>query len=196
LATVVVVAGLASHPPLFDVDPGRASARLERLPWVRRAVVERHWPDSVSVIVTERVAIAAVALHAGGVAIVDGSGRVLAHELEAPAGTVDLEVPETAGRPGSVIGGPALGALAVARGLPALLRSRVRTVIVGAGGEVVLDLGGGLSVTLGPPSELGAKFESLESLLAGTALAGPAVIDLTVPEEPTVSRAPPAGPSS
>jgi cell division protein FtsQ len=192
VATVVEVAGLTRHPPLLDVDAGLAAARLEKLPWVRSAVVERHWPDSVSVVVTERVAVASVALPAGGVAIVDGSGRVLAHESDAPAGTVALVVPHVAGPPGSVLGSTASGALTVARDLPLPLRSRVTTVIAETGEGVVLDLGGGLRAVLGPPSGLGAKFEALESMLAGTRLAGPAVIDLTVPEEPTVSAVPPA----
>ncbi len=189
VATVVAVAGLTRHPPLLDVDPGRATARLEKLPWVQSAVVERHWPDSVSIVVTERVPVAAVALRAGDVAIVDGSGRVLAHGPDAPAGTVALVVPVAAGRPGSVLANVARGALVVARDLPPPLKSRVRTVIVATGGRVVLDLGGGLQATLGPPSGLGAKFEALESLLAGTPLTGPGMIDLTVPEEPTVSAA-------
>ncbi|MGD0320544.1 MAG: FtsQ-type POTRA domain-containing protein [Acidimicrobiales bacterium] len=189
VARVVAVAGLRRHPPLLDVDPGRATSRLEKLPWVQSAVVERHWPDSVSVVVTERVAVAAV-LGAGGVALVDESGRVLEHEPHAPAGIVTLVVPEVAGRPGSVLGGTASGALVVARDLPPLLRSRVTSVTVATGGGVVLDLGDGLRATLGSVSELAAKFEALESLLAGTPLAGPAMIDLTVPEEPTVSAAP------
>jgi hypothetical protein len=44
-AQVVAQAGLASHPPLLDVNAGAAAARLEQLPWVRTAAVRVSWPD-------------------------------------------------------------------------------------------------------------------------------------------------------
>ena len=189
VAKLLSVAGLARHPPLLDVDPGVVSTRLEELPWVARAVVERHWPDSVTVTVTERVPVATVALRAGGVAVIDGSGRVLAHEPDAPPGTVVLGIPEQPGEPGSVLGGQASAALMVARNLPPGLRSSVRGVVA-VGDGVVLDLGGGLQVTLGVPGDLSAKFSALESLLAGKVLAGPAMVDLTIPDEPSVTPIP------
>ena len=52
---------LLDHPPLIDVDPKSVAARVEALPWVAHAVVVRHWPDSVTIIVTERVPLGSVA---------------------------------------------------------------------------------------------------------------------------------------
>jgi len=188
LSAVVRTAGLAGHPPLLDVDPGRASARLAKLPWVRSAVVERRWPDSVIVKVTERVAVAAITRRSGAVAILDSSGRVLADGRDAPAGVVPVVLSVDPGPPGSVLGPSASSALAVICYLPPSLRSQVRSVTEGSGGEMILDLGGGLRADLGSATQLRVKFEALESVLAGANLSGPEVVDLTVPEEPTVSQ--------
>jgi cell division protein FtsQ len=192
VATIEAVAGLSDHPPLVDVDPGLSSERLARLPWVAKAVVERRWPDSVTVTVTERTPVAAVALGSGGVAVVDATGRVLADESRIPAGTVVLDVPVAPGRPGSVLAGSATPALRVVRDLPRLLRPRVTSVTGGRGGAVTLGLAGDLTADLGPAVELGAKFEALESLLAETTLTAGDTVDLAVPYEPTVSQVPPA----
>ncbi|HUC38026.1 MAG TPA: FtsQ-type POTRA domain-containing protein [Acidimicrobiales bacterium] len=189
-ATVEEVAGVARHPPLVDVDPGLASSRLERLPWISVAVVDRVWPDSVRIHVTERVPVATLPSSSGSVALVDGTGRVLADVPSAPGGTVPLSVGEPARSPGSVLGLVARNALSVIVDLPAQLRAQVRGVAAGGPSGVVLDLAGGEQAVLGPRDQLPAKFEALESLIAANALAGPEVVDLTVPNEPTVSPQP------
>ena len=80
---VLQAAGLVGEPPLIDVDPKSVAAHVEALPWVAHAVVVRHWPDSVTILVTERVALGSVARPGGGVALVDASGRVLAWQATA-----------------------------------------------------------------------------------------------------------------
>ena len=70
-STVLAVAGLTGHPPMMDVDAGLASKRLERLPWVEKATLEVNWPDSVTVVVTERVPVATLPAVGGGIALVD-----------------------------------------------------------------------------------------------------------------------------
>lgn len=186
-STVLAVAGLAGHPPMIDVDAGLSSEKIERLAWIDKASVEVRWPDSVTVVVTERVPTATLPAAGGGLAVVDGSGRVLAHLSQPPAGTVALGVPARAGPPGSVIAGQDSSALGVARGLPAALTAQVRSVDAEPGGQVGLTLAGGQQVHLGAPDQLAEKFEALESLLAANVLNGAASVDLTVPDEPIVS---------
>jgi cell division protein FtsQ len=188
-AAVVAAAGLAAAPPLLEVDPGTVAARVERLPWVARADVVRHWPDAVTITVVERVPVALADRH-GGVALVDATGRVLAWPSTAPAGLPILHSSTPAGAPGTVVGPTARAGSAVAAALPPALSGHVVGVSVGTGDTVTLDLGGGVSAALGQPSSLGAKFESLASVLAGVPIQGPAVIDVTVPQEPTVGRSP------
>lgn len=187
---VLQAAGLLDHPPLIDVDPKSAAAHIEKLPWVAHAVVARHWPDSVTITVTERQALGSVARPGGGVAVVDASGRVLAWE-SAPSPGLVLVAPVTPGRPGTVLASSARPALEVASALPPTLAGRVVNVTAGTRGVVSLDLGGGVSAVLGSTAGLEAKLTALASVLAGAHVSPPAVIDVTVPDEPTVGRPPP-----
>jgi cell division protein FtsQ len=188
---VLQAAGLLDAPPLIDVDPKTAAARVERLPWVAHAEVLRHWPDSLTVIVTERVPLGSVARPGGGVALVDASGRVLAWESAAVSGLV-LVAPVTPGPPGTVLAPGARPVLQVAAALSPPLSARVQKVSVDDRGVVRLDLGGGITAVLGSTTGLQAKLVSLATVLAGAHVSAPAVIDVTVPEEPTVGPPPPA----
>ena len=58
---IETAAGVAHHPPLISVDPGPAAARVESLPFIASAQVTRHWPDAVTVHVTERVPVTTMA---------------------------------------------------------------------------------------------------------------------------------------
>jgi cell division protein FtsQ len=184
-APVVAAVGLNGQP-LVDVNPGQVAARVEALPWVAHATVTRHWPDDITVVVTERVPVAAVAGAGGGTMIVDARGRVLAAMASAPPGLVTLVAPVVPGRPGSVLGPGAAPGLAALAAVPASLDGRVQQASVGADGDVTLALSGNLAVTMGPAVELGAKFEALTSVLVDVAPRGPADIDVTVPDAPAV----------
>ncbi len=186
---VLQAAGLVDHPPLIDVDPKATARRVERLPWVAHAVVVRDWPDSVKITVTERVPLGSVARPGGGVALVDATGRVLAWQDDAAPGLV-LAAPVTPGRPGTVLPSAARPALAVASALPATFAGRVQEVAVDARGMVTLELGGRLSAKLGSTQDLQAKLIAVASVLAGAHVSGPAMIDVTVPDEPTVGPPP------
>jgi cell division protein FtsQ len=187
---VLEAAGLLDDPPLIDVDPTTTAAKIERLPWVAHAVVVRHWPVSVTITVTERVALGSIAVPGGGVAVVDASGRVLAWQPSAPPGPI-LVAPVTPGRPGTVLARPARPALRVASALPPSLAGRVLHVTTDAQGMVTLDLGRGLRAVLGSTDGTEAKLTALASVLAGAPVSGPAVIDVTVPDEPTIGPPPP-----
>jgi len=186
----VVAAARVGGSPLVDIDTGASAARVEQLPWVAHATVVRSWPDGVTITVTERVPVAVVDRPGGGVAVVDGSGHVLELAATAPPGLLTLGAVAVPGGPGSVLGPAAGPALAVADALPATLAPGVRRLAVTAGHRVWLDLGGGVSAALGGGAHMGAKLQSLASVLASAHPTGPAVIDVTVPDLPTVG--PPA----
>lgn len=63
---------------LLRFDPRQARARLEQLPWIDTAAVTRVFPNRLSIVVRERGPFA-VWMHEGRHALIDATGRILAH---------------------------------------------------------------------------------------------------------------------
>ena len=189
---------LGSGDPLVRVDSNAVTARLRDLPWVRRATLERRWPQTVVVRVEERAPAAIAPCQAAPEGcMVDSSGRVLAPlsgDVEEAAALPRLAGVPAAGDPGSQLPEVARGPLAVAVALPSALRPLVSGVR-GEGPEVALDLlapGRGASpptVRLGRPERLGEKLTAAATVLARTSANGVAVLDVRVPESPALTRA-------
>jgi cell division protein FtsQ len=188
---ILARAGLLSHPPLIDINEKVAAERIEALPWIKTARITQHWPDSVTVVVTERSAVGAIDppdATAGPTtwAIVDSSGRVLEDTRVRPLGLLTLLVAAAPGAPGSYLSGTDRPALDVASSLPADLSRRVAAVEIEPAGTVNLALAHDLTGVIGLPVDLPAKYAALLSVLSGAALAPGDVIDVSVPQEPTV----------
>jgi len=192
-AAVVAASGLATHPPMINVNPAAVAARVERLAWVGTATVRRQWPDGVVISVTERTPVAIVAASPAAPsgpsdwAEVDATGRVLAESATEPSGLVQLAVPVHPGPPASFLGPSAGPALRVAASLPRAYAAQVVAVAVGSGGQVSLKLTIPVTVDLGTTAQLGAKEEDVAALLAHATLTAGDVIDVSVPESPTVT---------
>jgi cell division protein FtsQ len=65
--------GVTRDTPILAVDPAAARARIERLPWVARAAVERDLPDTVRISLRERTPMARWQ-HRGSVQVLDRTG--------------------------------------------------------------------------------------------------------------------------
>lgn len=189
-AQVVAASGLASRPPLLDVNPAAVSARVQRLPWVKGAAVVRHWPDGVSVQVGVRKPVAVVPGSSGGLVEVDRTGRVLAKVPSAPAGMVTLRAPVEPGAPGTWLAKGALPGLRVAATLPPALGGLVAAVVVQPQDQVDLQLTAPLTVHLGTATDLRQKYEDAASVLASASFSAGEVLDVSIPQSPSV--APPA----
>ena len=88
--------GFGVGASMFDIDTAAARARLERLPWVRRAQVMRLLPSSVQVAVEEREPFAVWQLD-GKLHLVAADGTVLAAAGVEEAGKLPLIVGAGAG---------------------------------------------------------------------------------------------------
>ena len=189
---VLAAAGLATHPPMVDVNTASAARRVEALPWVAHAQVALDWPDGVVVTVSERSPVA-VTPDGTGWAELDASGRVLASVATPPVALPHLVSVRRPGAPGTTLAG-ARPSLAVAAALPVAFKSLVTAVSASPGGAVDIALSNGIGVVFGTATDLPAKFEDVASLLAGAGLASGSVIDVSVPATPLVT--PPKASSS
>jgi cell division protein FtsQ len=188
---VLVASGLSKHPPLVDIDRSEMTRKIEALPWVQTAEIVEHWPDSVTVVVTERKPVAAIDPPPGAHrpatwVLVDGSGRILATVGSRPRGLPALVVVVAPGRPGSYLPAVDQPAVAVASSLPSSIAIKTTSIEILSSGVVTLSLEGRLTVVMGAPVDLPAKYEALASVLAAASVTPGDEIDVTVPQEPTI----------
>src|SRR2546423_6028114 len=187
-AAVLATAHLQhSGRQMIDVDTGSIERKLQALPWVARASVQRHWPQTVRIVITERAPVAAVADQKGW-AMLDGEGRVLDVTSAIPKGVLTLVDVPTAGPPGSDADPAVRSVLTVAATLPADIVSRSVAFGLGDDGQLQLHLKGGGVALLGAARDVPAKILALQTVLARVDLHSVATIDVRVPGAPVVTR--------
>jgi cell division protein FtsQ len=74
---ILAALGVARGTPILSVDLDAAKARLETVPWVRNASIERLLPDTLYVRLTERAPLA-LWQHQGKFDLVDQDGSIIA----------------------------------------------------------------------------------------------------------------------
>ena len=187
-ASIAAVAGLRHRQPMMDVDGGAAARQIRTLPWVEDASVQRMWPGTVQIRITERQAVAQVRAAAGWAAV-DGSGRVLQVAKAAFPSLVRINR-VVAAAPGSSIGRVARPALELALALPPELAAQAASVSIRAGGELTVTLiEDDIAVNFGPATELPAKAQALAALLASAVRTPPIkTIDVSVPSASVLTR--------
>ncbi len=193
--------------PLIDVDGDEVASRVEQLPWVRAAAVARSWNGTVVIDVESRQTLFALAgtvegeyvgVDSDGVQIerlgsdqvadsvvrtqassgADTAGSVIAPVLHGV--TVDIQPGQSA---------PPAAALAInfLLSAPEDVRQMVGSMEA-VDGELSLRLKSGSVAKLGDSRQLGAKYQSLETVLAQVDLACLAAVDVSVPSAPSVTR--------
>lgn len=86
---VLTIAGLNPGEHLWFADVGGAKARLLADPMIKEATVKRIYPDTISIVITERRAAAAI-LSGGTVAIIDAEGCVMEISAQVPEHMVEV----------------------------------------------------------------------------------------------------------
>jgi cell division protein FtsQ len=189
-AAIEAAAGVLRHPPLVNVDPGPAAARVDSLPFIASAQVVRHWPDAVTIAVTERRPVTTMAGPVPAWSTLDGNGRTLAVTPGRPVLPVLIVTSVRGPVPPAPVGGTvapdAAPGLLVARTLPPAFAGQVVSITVVPDSTVSLALTSGLVVQLGTVNDLTAKYEDVAAIIAHAPLRGAHTIDVTVPQSPTV----------
>ncbi|HEY8525907.1 MAG TPA: FtsQ-type POTRA domain-containing protein [Acidimicrobiales bacterium] len=198
-AAVALASGIDRGEAMVGLDTGAIARRVEELPWVESARVERRWPGTVRITVTERTPAAVVPIGAGEaagegeqdaevrLALVDATGRVLTDDAPADAATAGL--PALTGvrgplTPGETLGRDAREALTVVAALTEALPGTVTEISTDL--EATLATGG--RVRFGTAEDLGDKIVAVETMLADVDLAGLDVLDVRVPGNPVLTR--------
>jgi cell division protein FtsQ len=176
--------GVERGTPILSIDPAAAQARLEALPWVSRAAVERRLPRIVYLRLTERRPMALWQLD-GEISVIDQNGAVIPGVQSSRFAELPLVVGE--------------GAAAHAAALLAMLdrepefKPLVMAAVRVGSRRWNLRLRGGIDVRL-PETEAAAawaqfaKLEREHGLLARDVIA----IDLRLPDRLVVRMAPDA----
>jgi cell division protein FtsQ len=181
-AEIVAASGLVRGTRLITIPAERVEFRVEAVPWVGKARVERILPSKVRITVTERAPAAVVTV--GGITyLVDRDGVIL-EEGSGPYPTI-AGLPLEAPNEGQQIGPSQFRqALRILDSLAPSVRSRLRTVVAPAPDQITLELAEGLAVLYGPAELLEEKNYALRTLIeSGTPATS---IDVRVPSRPSV----------
>ncbi|HEV7525349.1 MAG TPA: FtsQ-type POTRA domain-containing protein [Acidimicrobiia bacterium] len=180
VADVRAAAGVHGHDHLLFVDTGAVARRIERLPWVESASVQRDLPGTLKISIREYTPTAYVRV-AGGVVLVASNGHVIARAKAPTPSAVEVRGVRQAPAIGAVLA-PAEAA-GVASRLPAALGLRISAVDV-SGSGIALILAAGGQIRLGDASNLDAKAASALAVLAQLGSQHFSYIDVSTPDRP------------
>jgi cell division protein FtsQ len=181
---VLRAVGIGRGEPILAFDPQAAKERLETLPWVRKATVERRLPDTIFVRIEERRPLA-VWQKGGQFALVDRDGEIIQRSRPERYGNLPLIIGE-----GAPEHAPAL--LAILASEPEL-RGRITAMARVADRRWTLTFDNGMELHL-PEQDVGrawAKFASTEHS-QGLLNRDIAIVDLRLPDRLVVRLSPDA----
>jgi cell division protein FtsQ len=187
---VVAMSGITDGDPMTGVALGDVHDAVAAMPWVDTVRVERRWPGTIEIRITERVPAAAMQAADGSWSIADGTGRVLEHVLAPPPELPVVVLRDGALDPGARQPGIA-GALEVVHLLTPDLRAWLVAVQPAEDGTVDLLLQDDIRVELGSLAHLSDKLGDLATTLTRVDLTDLEVIDLRVVHTPVLTRGSP-----
>lgn len=174
---VRAAADVVAGTPLARVDLDQVRQRVSALPSVASVVVSRSWPTTLLIAVTERVAVAAVAV-AGGFALVDAEGIVFDTRAQKPDSAVLVKVALL--RPEDPT---TRAALRVVAALTPPLRQRLSQLVADSPTRIRLELTGGRMIVWGDADNSEKKAQVAAALLSRPV----ATIDVSSPGVATTS---------
>lgn len=165
--------------PMVRLDTAAVRRRIEALPQVESADVERDWPGTVRIAVKERVPVVVTPAQNGKVNEIDRFGVTVITTSDVPAGLPELKVASPG--PSDLATEAALTALV---SLPSDMRGRVVSVEAGTPESVVFHLTGTGPATIvwGAPERAPEKLRLISALTRTSAGRNAHTIDVSSPE--------------
>jgi cell division protein FtsQ len=166
-ARIDTIAQSAVGAPMLTVNTSKLSDRVAALPQISGVHIDRSWPNTLRVVVSERQPLMAV--HAGsGWVLIDRSATPYLTVATLPAHVLTLTLPTATASPSSR--DPGLhAAVDVAAALPAAVRASVVGIEAPSTAGIRLRLRDGSTVVWGDPEDSARKARALAVLLHATA---------------------------
>ena len=182
-------AGVRLGEPLLSVDLGAVASRIEELPWVESANVQRSWPSTVKVQVTERVPVAVVQVTNDLAAMIDADGWVVGVEARAedsadPSGPLALTGIDEPVAEGERLEAEARDALTMA----VAAADRMPGVVAAVSTDLDAELVDGGAIRFGSLEQLDDKITAAMTVLSEVDTACLALLDVRVPGSPALTR--------
>ena len=172
-AKVSKMANVQIGEPLISVNPGRISAKLGAIPQIKFARVERGWPHSVLITVTERSPVA-VSKSKNGFNLIDDEGMLAGRTNRKPKNMRLVEAkPNTAAMKSAV---------QIAVAIPK--KWKVATISAANSNSVIVHLTHGQSIAFGSGEQASLKIKVAGSLIINNYRH----INVSAPLNPTVRR--------
>jgi cell division septal protein FtsQ len=182
---VLAATGLNGHPSMLGVSSEALTRDLTAFAWVKGVRLVKHWPNSVTVTVSEVRPVGVAYDAQGHLRFVSAQGRDLGGApLNANYPTLVYQTPLHATWPFLRAG---QSAAQVASKLPPAFSSQVDEITVDDHGQVTLRMTTPVSFVLGEATQLHQKFVAIASVIAHSTLRSGDVIDVSVPDELAVS---------
>ena len=183
---VLEAADINDDSSMVGLNVEEIDERVTAIPWVAQVDIERNWPDSVRIILEERIASVIAILPSGRKFLLDRSGVVLEEVRESDLGLPIIRV-DSVGVLGERIAGitPLLRAAEeVTPDLQAWILALTPT-----GGGVRAELVGGVVAELGiGGTDFRDEMRSLATVLTRVQLSCIELIDVSIPQNPVVTR--------
>ena len=183
---VLEAAGINDNSSMVGLNVEEIDERVTAIPWVTQVDIERNWPDSVRIILEERIASVIAILPSGQKFLLDRSGVVLEEVRES-----DLELPIIRVDSVGVLGARIIGITPLLRAAEEVTPDLQAWILALAptGGGVRAELVGGVVAELGiGGTDFRDEMRSLATVLTRVQLSCIEMIDVSIPQNPVVTR--------
>jgi cell division septal protein FtsQ len=187
-AEILQAAKVGHGSSMVLLDTGAIAARVEELPWVKRARVERQWPTTLTIVVSERKPVATTVNQQGNVVAVDASGRILG-ATQSRLGLPGLAILGKAGQVGSKLPASAAPCLSVASSLPSAFSTQVRAIVC-IRSHLQLVFPGPVAFELSLATDLQAKYVAIASMISKVTFHSYDTVDVSNPANVTITPQP------